>query len=176
MRKLAVRLGIAALACMVGIGTSTVWSNEQSSSPDRRCKDLVTVKQQNDAPARISILQTCCDRDFVDVTFEVQSLNGRAITSYEVWVIRKVDGRPDTYHRSVIVQKTGKDPDNQPVGLGTNSNTIGVPLNRGFLRSRIDNVSLYIGSVEFSEGTGWHERIGCGFRDYGFGARWRWLL
>ena len=173
MRKLAFRLGIAALACMVGIGTSNVWSTEQSSSPERRSKDLVTVKPQHDAPARISILETECDDDFVDVTFEVQSLNGRAITSYEVWVIRMVDGVPDTCHRSVVAQKMGIAGSTQPVAMGTHLNVIGVPLNRCFLKRRIDNVTLYIVSVEFSDGTGWHAPIGCGHRDYGF---WHRLL
>src|ERR1044072_6834868 len=96
MRCLALRLGFAAIACVVGIAVSSVFSNMRSSRHVVQ-RDLVTVEDNHDlseswpkAPAQISILevQRSYNLSEVDITFDLQSLNGKPITSFEVWAVK----------------------------------------------------------------------------------------
>jgi len=118
-----------------------------------KCEDgLVTVQSQPDVPAAISVLQVGCAYDLfeADVTIEIKSLNGKLITEYEVWAIKSSDGTINAYKR-ILVHTT-------ELGNGASAyrDTVSVSLNRGFLRKRVTNIKLYVESVKFSDGTGWH--------------------
>ena len=152
MRSLALRAGVAAIACLVGIVASLVLSNIQSSRSD----DFVTVAQDHDqpqswpkAPARISVseVQRSHDLSEVDITFQVHSLNGKSIAGFEVWAVKSHDQGVDEYKR-ILVHSTS-------LAAKEYTETVCVSLDRGFFRKRVDKVQLYLGSVEFSDGTTW---------------------
>ena len=166
MRNLALRVGVAAIACIVGIGASIVLSNIRSSpSVDQYDHDhLVTVAGNHKlpefwpkAPAHISIseVQRSYDLSEVDITFDVQSLNGKSIASFEVWAVKSHDKVVDGYKR-ILVHSRRNDNTDQSLTAKEYTETVCVSLARGFFRKRINNVQLYLGSVEFSDGTTWH--------------------
>ena len=87
MRRLALRFGVAAIACIVGIVTSIVLSNVRSSSSECCPDGLVTVQRDHnlreswpEAPALLSVLEVerSYDLSEVDITFDVKSLNGKS--------------------------------------------------------------------------------------------------
>lgn len=160
MRGLALRVGVAAIACLVGIVVSMVLSNIQSSRSE---DDLVTVTQDHNlpeswpkAPARISVseVQRSHDLSEVDITFQVQSLNGKSITGFEVWAVKSHDQSVDEYKR-ILVHSTLKDNTGPSLAAKEYTETVCVSLDRGFFRKRIDKVQLLLGSVEFTDGTTW---------------------
>lgn len=166
MRSLAVRFGVAAIACLVGIVTSVVLSDMRSSRSYDHQKDLVTVEENYDlseswprAPVRISVseVQRSYDLSEVDITFDVQSLNGKTITGFEVGAVKSSDKVVYEY-KSILAHSTPKDNS----GATGHTETVCVSLDRGFFRKRIDNVQLYLHSVEFSDGTGWSRPRSCG--------------
>src|SRR5262249_11997083 len=151
MRRFAIRFGVAAVACLVGIMASMVLSHIQSSRCEDRCDydGLVTVEQDHDlpaswpkAPARISIseVQRSHDLSEVDITFDVQSLNGKSIASFEVWAV-KSHGQVHEYKR-ILVHSMRKD--NMSLAAKEYTETVCVSLDRGFFRKRIDSVQLYL--------------------------------
>jgi hypothetical protein len=166
MRSLAFRFGVAAIACLVGVVVSNVLSNTRSSRSDDQCcyDGLVTVEEDHNlpeswpkAPARISVseVQRSYDLSEVDITFDVQSLNGRSIASFEVWAVKSHDKVVYEYKR-ILVHSMPKDNSGPSLAAKEYTETVCVSLDRGFFRKRIDNVELYLGSVEFSDGTTWH--------------------
>ena len=165
MRSLALRFGVAAIACLVGIMASIVFSNIRSSgSDDQCCNDgLVTVAENHNlpescpkAPARISVseVQRSYDLSEVDITFDVQSLNGKSITRFEVGAVKSQDKVVYEYKR-ILVHSIRKDNSDLPLAAKEYTETVCVSLDRGFFRKRIDKVQLYLQSVEFSDGTRW---------------------
>ena len=161
MRSFAVRFGFVVIACLVGVVASIVFSNIRSSRSDGA---LVTVEENRyargswpEAPARISVseVQRSYDLSEADITFHVQSLNGKSIASFEVWAVKSHDKVVDQYKRilshSVPSDNTGPWP-----GAQEYTETVCVSLDRGFFRKRTDNVQLYLGSIEFTDGTTWH--------------------
>ena len=124
-----------------------------SLDAQHKCEDgLVTVERQPDVPAAISVLQVGCAYDLseADLTIEMKSLNGKSITEYEVWAIKAYDGTVDAYKRILVhTTEVGN-------GASTYRDIVSVSLNRGLSRNRITNIKVYIESVKFSDGTGWH--------------------
>jgi len=165
MRSLAFRFGVAAIACLVGLVVSNVLSNTRSSQSDEQCchDGLVTVDGDHNlpeswpkTPARIFVseVQRSYDLSEVDITFDVQSLNGKSIASFEVWAVKSHYGVVDGYKR-ILAHSTPKDND-PSLAAKQYTETVCVSLDRGFFRERIDHVGLFLGSVEFSDGTTWH--------------------
>lgn len=166
MRSLAVRFGVATIACIVGIVSSLTFSNMRSSGSDNQCchDALVTVAGNHNlpeswpkTPARlyISEVQRSYDLSEVDITFDVQSFNGKSIASFEVWAVKSHDNVVDG-HKRILVHSMSKDQTDQSLAAKEYTETVCVSLDRGFLRKRIDNVQLFLGSIEFSDGTSWH--------------------
>ena len=142
MRSLAVRFGVAAIACLVGIVASFVLSNIRSShSDDQCCHDaLVTVDGNYNlpeswpkAPARISVsdVQSSYDLSEVDITFDVQSLNGKSIASFEVWAAKSHDKVVYEYKR-ILVHSMPKDNTGPSLAAKGYTETVCVSLYRGF--------------------------------------------
>ena len=165
MRSLALRFGVAAVACLVGIMANMVLSRIQTSRSDDRCghNALVTGEQDHDlpeswprAPARISIseVERSYDLSEVDITFDVQSLNGKSITRFEVGAVKSQDKVVYEYKR-ILVHSMRKDNTGLYLPAKEYTETVCVSLDRGFFRKRIDKVQLYLQSVEFSDGTRW---------------------
>src|SRR5215813_3642780 len=165
MRHLAVRFGVAAIACLVGIVASTVLSNIRSSRSDDQCchDDLVTVQRDQNLPeswpkppARISVseVQRSYDLSEVDITFDVQSLNGKSIASFEVWAVKSHDNVVYEYKR-ILAHSMPNDNTGRFLAAKDYTETVCVSLDRGFFRKRIDSVQLYLQSVEFTDGTRW---------------------
>jgi hypothetical protein len=163
MRSLALRFGVGAIACLIGMATSIVVSNVRRSSSDCCHDGLVTVQRAHnlaeswpEAPASISVseVQRSYDLSEVDITFNVKSLNGKPIASFEVWAVKSYDKSVPEYKR-ILVHRMGKDNTGLSLAAKEYTETICVSLDRGFFRKRIDNVELYLDSVEFSDGTMW---------------------
>jgi hypothetical protein len=159
MRSLAFRFSVAGLACLLGVVTSIVSSNIRSSHSD----GLVTVEQDHnlpeswpEAPARIAVseVQRSYDLSEVDITFDVKSLNGKSIAAFEVWAIKSRD-EIVYQHKRILVHSLHKDNTGLSLAANEYTETVCVSLDRGFFRKRIDKVQLYLGSVEFSDGTRW---------------------
>lgn len=176
MRTLAVRFGVAALACLVGIVASQVFSDLRGSRSNDQCcqNSLVTVEENYRlpelwprTPARISVsgVQRSHDLSEVDITFAVQSLDGKSITGFDVWAVKSHD-KVVYEHKRILVHSTPQQDSRPSMGAAEYRETVSVPLDRGFLRDRIDNVQLYLGSVEFADGTRWHRPWGCGSGSY----------
>ena len=118
MRSLAVRLGVAAIACLIGVVANTVLSTVRSSrSNDQCCDALVTVEQNHglpgswpETPARIAVVevQRPYDLSEVDITFHVQSLNGKSIANFEVWAVKSHGNVVDGYKR-ILAHTMAKD-------------------------------------------------------------------
>ncbi|HEV8369370.1 MAG TPA: hypothetical protein VGQ39_15550 [Pyrinomonadaceae bacterium] len=170
MRSLVIRFGVATIACLVGIVATTVLSNIQSSrSDDQCCHDaLVAVERDHHlpeswpkAPARISVseVQRSYDLSEVDITFNVQSLNGKSKASFEVWAVKSHNKVVYEYKR-ILVHSMRKDNTGLSLAAKEYTETVCVSLDRGFFRKRIDNVQLYLESVEFSDGTTWSLPLG----------------
>lgn len=164
MRTLALRFSVAALACVVGVVTSIVFSNIQSSRSEYWHDDLVTVEQDHNlpeswpkAPARIAVseVQRSYDLSEVDITFDVYSLNGKSIASFEVWAVKSA-GKSVYEHKRILVHSMRKDNSGLSLDAKEYTETVSVSLERGFFRKRIDNVQLYLWSVEFTDGTSWN--------------------
>ena len=163
MRSLALRFSVAAIACLVGMVTSLVLSNVRSSSSDCGDDGLVTVQRDHnlpaswpEAPASISVseVQRSYDLSEVDITFDVKSLNGKSIASFEVWAVKSSDKIVYEYKR-ILVHRMHTDDTGLSLPAKEFTETVCVSLDRGFFRKRIDNVQLYLDSVEFSDGTMW---------------------
>ena len=146
MRSLAVRFGVAALTCVVGVVASNVLSNIRSSrSDDRCCHDaLVTVEGNHNlpeswpkAPARISVseVQRSYDLSEVDITFHVQSLNGKSIASFEVWAVKSHDKEVYEYKR-ILLHSMPKDNTGPSMAAKEYTETVCVSLDRGLFRKR----------------------------------------
>ncbi len=162
MRTLALRFSVAALACLLGV-TSIVISNIRSSHFDSRPDGLVTVERDDTlpeswpkAPARIAVseVQRSYDLSEVDITFDVKSLNGKSIAAFEVWAVKSAD-KVVYQHKRILVHSMHKDNSGLFLAAQEYTETVCVRLDRGFFRKRIDNVQLYLGAVEFSDGTRW---------------------
>jgi len=164
MRSLAVRLGVAAIACLIGVVANTVLSTLRSSrSNDQCCDALVTVEQNHglpgswpETPARIAVVevQRPYDLSEVDITFHVQSLNGKSIANFEVWAVKSHGNVVDGYKR-ILAHTMAKDI-TPLLAAKEYTETVCVSLDRGFFRKRIDHVQLYLGWIEFTDGTRWH--------------------
>ena len=159
MRNLALRLSVAALACLLGVVTSIVSSNIRSS----HAEGLVTVERdQNllgswpEPPARIAVseVQRSDDLSEVDITFDVYSLHGKSIAAFEVWAVKSRD-EIVYQHKRILVHSMHKDNTGLSLAANKYTETVCVSLDRGFFRKRIDKVQLYFGSIEFSDGTRW---------------------
>ncbi len=172
MRSFAIRFGVAAIACLVGIVASIVLSDIRSSRSDDQCCDggLVTVDENHNlpaswpkAPARISVseVQRSYDLSEVDITFDVQSLSGKSITSFEIWAVKSHDKVVHEYKR-ILVHSMRKDNNGPSLAAKEYTEIVCVSLDRGFFRKRFDNVQLFLGSVEFSDGTTWRLPASCG--------------
>jgi hypothetical protein len=113
------------------------------------------------APARITIseVQRSYDLSEVDITFQVQSLNGRSIAGFEVWALKLYDQNVDGYKR-ILVHSTVRDNTSPSLTAKEYTETVCVSLDRGFFRKRVDKVQLILGSVEFSDGTTWRRMAG----------------
>ena len=166
MRSLAFRFVAVAIACLVGVVATIVFSNVRSSRSDNEYSHggLVTVKEDYNLPeswprppARISVseVQRSYDLSEVDITFDVQSLNGKSIASFEVWAVKSHDKVVDQYKR-ILSHSTPNDNSVSSLGAQKYTETVCVSLDRGFFRKRIDHVQLYLGSIEFTDGTRWH--------------------
>ena len=166
MRRLALRFVVAAIACLIGIVASIVLSNTRSSASDDHCRRdlLVTFERDRNlpeswpkVPARISVsgVQRSYDLSEVDITFDVQSLNGKSITSFEVWAVKSQDNVVYEYKR-ILVHSMHNDNTGPSPAANEYTETVCVSLDRGLFRKRIDNVQLYLDSVEFSDGTTWN--------------------
>ena len=164
MRILALRFGVAAIACLIGMVTSNVLSNVRSSSSECCDDGLVTVLRDHslpaswpEAPASISVseVQRSYDLSEVDITFDVKSLNGKSIASFEVWAVKSSD-KIGYQLKRILVHRTRKDNTGLSLAAKEYTETVCVSLDRGLFRKRIDNVQLYLGSVEFSDGTTWN--------------------
>jgi len=143
----------------------SILSNIQSSrSDDRCCHDALVVVERDHhlpeswpkAPARISVseVQRSYDLSEVDITFNVQSLNGKSIASFEVWAVKSHDQIVDEYKR-ILVHSVRRDDTGSAVAANEYTETVCVSLDRGFFGKRVDHVQLYLGSIEFSDGTTW---------------------
>jgi hypothetical protein len=165
MRSLALRFGVAAIACLVGIVASVGTSNILRSRSDNQCCNdgLVTVERDHKrpeswpkAPARISIseVQRSWDLSEVDITFNLQSLNGKSIASFEVWADKSND-EVVHYYKRILVHSVRKDNSGLSLAAKEYTETVCVSLDRGFFRKRFDNVQLFLESVEFTDGTSW---------------------
>jgi len=163
MRCLDVRFGAAAIACLVGIVASVVLSNVRSAGSDDHYGGLVTVETDHNlpeswprAPARISVseVQRSYDLSEVDITFDVQSLNGKSIASFEVWAVKSHDNVHN--YKRILVHSMPNDNTGASVAAKEYTETVCVSLDRGFFRKRFDNVQLYLESIEFTDGTTWH--------------------
>ena len=161
MRSLAVRFGVAAIACLIGIVANTVLSTVRSSrSNDQCCDARVTVEQNHglpgswpESPAHIAVLevQRSYDLSEVDITFRVQSLNGKSIANFEVWAVKSHDNVVDAYKR-ILAHSVPKN----MLAAKEYTETVCVSLDRGFFRKRIDHLQLYLEWIEFTDGTRWH--------------------
>jgi len=167
MRSLAVRFGVAVIACVVGVGASNVLSTIRSSRSDDQCCDraLVTVEENHGlptawpaAPARISVseIQRSYNLSEVDMTFHVESLNGKSIANFEVWAVKSHDTVVDEYKRILAHNIPMNNLGPSTTAATEYTETVCVSLERGFFRKRTDNVRLYLGSIEFTDGTRWH--------------------
>jgi len=174
MRSFALRVGVAAIACLVGIVAYIALSNIRSLRSDHQCchDSLVTVDENHNlpaswpkAPARISVseVQRSYDLSEVDITFDVQSLNGKSITSFEIWAVKSHDKVVYEYKR-ILGHRMRKDSNGTSPAAKEHTETVCVSLDRGFFRKRIDNVQLYLGSVEFTDGSTWSLPASCGSR------------
>lgn len=172
MRTLAIRFGVAVIACLVGIVASLAFSDLRGSrSGDQCCQNaLVTVEENHRlpelwprTPVRISVLevQRSYDLSEVDITFEVESLNGKSITGFEVWAL-KSSGKEAPGYKRILVHSTPRHGSGQAPGATKHTETVCVSLDRGLFRKRIDKVQLSLSSVKFSDGTGWALPISCG--------------
>ncbi|HEX7294465.1 MAG TPA: hypothetical protein VF251_01855 [Pyrinomonadaceae bacterium] len=165
MRNLALRFGVAAIACLVGILASVVVSNVRSSRPDdQQHHGLVTVQADRHlagswpkAPARISVseVQRSYDQSEVDITLAVQSLNGKSIAGFEVWAVKSSDNVV-YQHKRILAHSVPKNLTELLSAATEYTETVCVSLDRGLFRKRIDNVELYLAAVEFTDGTMWH--------------------
>ena len=164
MRSLAFRFGVAAIACLVGVVASVALSKVRSSRSDDQYSDgLVTVREDHNlpeswskVPTRISVseVQRSYDLSELDITFVVQSLNGKSIAGFEVWAAKSYDNGAYQYKR-ILVHSITKDNTGPSLASNEYTETVCVSLDRGFLRKRIDSVQLYLQSVEFTDGTRW---------------------
>lgn len=165
MRSLVLRFGVAGIACLVGVVASIVLTNVRSSRSNVQCchDALVTVEEDHvlpeswpKPPARISVseVQRSYDLSEVDITFHVQSLNGKSIASFEVWAVKSHDNVVSEYKR-ILAHSVPKDSLGPSLAAKEYTETVCVSLDQGFFRKRIDNVQLYLESIEFSDGTTW---------------------
>jgi len=163
MRTLALRFSVAVLACLLGVGTSIVFSNIRSAHSESGRDDFVTVglghnlpESWPEAPVRLVVtgVQRSYDLSEVDITFHVQSLNRKSIANFEVWAVKSHDNVVDSYKR-ILAHSIPKDI-SPLLAAKEYTETVCVSLDRGFFRKRIDHVQLYLGWIEFTDGTRWH--------------------
>jgi len=163
MRTLALRFSVAVLACLLGVGTSIVFSNIRSAHSESGRDDFVTVglghnlpESWPEAPVRLVVtgVQRSYDLSEVDITFNVSSLNGKSIASFEVWAVKSGD-KIVYQHKRILVHSMREDHTGLSVAPKEYTETVSVSLDRGFFSKRTDHIQLYLGSVEFSDGTRW---------------------
>ena len=118
-------------------------------------EDLVTVEQQPEVAATISVLQVGCAYDLseADVTIEIKSANGKPITEYEIRALKSADSDVAAYKRILVhTTESGN-------GALAYRDIVAVMLDRGFLSKRVTKIKLSIEAVTFSDGTGWRARM-----------------
>jgi hypothetical protein len=160
MRNLTLRLLVAVITLSVGIAAGNTWSRLRNSpAKHQRCRDgLVTVEQQPDAPLRISILSLDCASDFANIGYQVEGRTTRLIKAYEVHISKAHQGIIDSdAHGSMSLSTPGAGLTSSEIA--ETSWSIDEKLSRGFFRTPVDQVTLYVSSVTFADGTGWHRAL-----------------
>ena len=99
-------------------------------------------------------VQRSYDLSEVDITFHVQSLNRKSIANFEVWAVKSHGNVVDGYKR-ILAHSMAKDI-TPLLAAKEYTETVCVSLDRGFFRKRVDHVQLYLGWIEFTDGTRWH--------------------
>lgn len=162
MRKYVIWLIMASLTFMIGIAAVLVTANRPSSNissddstPYSPCGEgLVSVEYQPDAPIRISVLSATCQSSHSPrLSFEVENMGLKTISSYKVFLLEIYEGRgigdgSGTGISGVFFQQHQKNVESVGGdGLLFGPDGLPVPELKGYL--------LAVCSVSFTDGTKW---------------------
>jgi hypothetical protein len=77
-----------------------------------------------------------------------------SIAGFDVWAVKSGD-KIVYQHKRILVHSMREDHTGLSVAPKEYTETVSVSLDRGFFSKRTDHIQLYLGSVEFSDGTRW---------------------